>query len=169
MHYLSLSCIDCADIPQMSGLSIFWQIPGFICIGISEIFASITSLEFFYSQAPSNMRSVSQSFNLFTNALGSWLTIPLTLLVNIDTNNEWVASNVDEGHLSNYFFLLAGLMTLALMVFLYLSRGYVYADAQVLDALASKLWFFLTAMDLKYTFAFSGDFGRHHICSGVFI
>jgi dipeptide/tripeptide permease len=81
----------------MSGLSIFWQIPGFILIGISEIFASITSLEFFYSQAPSNMRSVSQSFNLFTNALGSWLTIPLTLAVNADPNNEWVASNVDEG------------------------------------------------------------------------
>jgi hypothetical protein len=40
------------------------------------------------------------------------------------------------GHLSYYFFLLAGLMSIALAVFLYLSSGYVYANAQVLDALA---------------------------------
>ena len=81
----------------MSNLSIFWQIPGFIFIGISEIFASITSLEFFYSQAPGNMRSVSQSFNLLTSALGSWLTIPLTLAVNSDTNNEWIATDINQG------------------------------------------------------------------------
>jgi POT family proton-dependent oligopeptide transporter len=56
-------------------MSILWQIPLFILIGVSEIFASITSLEFFYSQAPADMRSVSQASNLFTNAMGSWLTM----------------------------------------------------------------------------------------------
>ncbi len=114
---LQLDCIDCDDIPQMSNLSIFWQIPQFVLIGVSEIFASITSLEFFYSQAPSKMRSVSQASNLFTNALGSWLTIPLTLAVNADPNNPWISSNVDEGQLQSYFYLLAGLMVFAMIVF----------------------------------------------------
>ena len=47
---LSLDCISCDVIPQTSALSVFWQIPQFSLIGISEILASITSLEFFYSQ-----------------------------------------------------------------------------------------------------------------------
>jgi peptide/histidine transporter 3/4 len=110
-------------------------------VGASEILAAITSLEFFYSQAPISMRSVSQSLNLFTNALGSFLVIPVLLLVNSDssktsllvagvvvtaryltlrfansrTGNEWVPTNLDEGHLDYYFFLLAGLMGLTLV------------------------------------------------------
>ena len=85
--------------------------PQFCLIGVAEILASITSLEFFYSQAPTSMRSVSQALNLFTNALGSWLTIPLLILVNSGLfGEEWVPENLDDGHLSRYFFLLAGLM-----------------------------------------------------------
>jgi hypothetical protein len=72
---------------------------------------------------------------LFTNALGSWLTIPLTLLVNINPNKPWIASNVDEDNLQAYFYLLAGLMDLAMILFSYLSNGYVYADPDVLTAL----------------------------------
>ena len=132
---LLLSCIDCDDIPQYSSLSIFWQVPQFILIGISEIFTSITSLEFFYSQAPSRMRSVSQASNLLTNAIGSWLTIPLTFLVNANQNHPWITSDVDKGELSYYFYLLAGLMAITIGVFGHLSAGYVYVDPDVLASL----------------------------------
>jgi hypothetical protein len=167
LKYLNLTCIDCDNIPQMSDISVMWQVgpllsvcliletasrlPSsqslplqqafqFSLVGASEILAAITSLEFFYSQAPISMRSVSQSLNLFTNALGSFLVIPVLLLVNSDssktsllvagvvvtiltlpyysltrTGNEWVPTNLDEGHLDYYFFLLAGLMGLTLV------------------------------------------------------
>jgi dipeptide/tripeptide permease len=49
-RYLNLTCISCDDLPQMSRLSVFWQIPQFFLIGVAEILTSITSLEFFYSQ-----------------------------------------------------------------------------------------------------------------------
>lgn len=67
-----------------------------------------------------------------------YVQIPLTILVNIDSNNEWVASNVDEGHLNYYFFLLAGLMFAAQLAFMYMSAGYSYADPEVLDELSQQ-------------------------------
>lgn len=84
------------------------------------------------------MRSVSQASNLFTNALGSWLTIPLTILVNVNSNHPWVADNVDDGHLDYYFFLLAGLMFLAEVGFAYMSHGYQYVDIATLNALSAS-------------------------------
>jgi hypothetical protein len=60
----------------------------------------------------------------------------LTILVNINSNNEWVASNVDDGHLDYYFFLLASLMLAAELGFIYLSAGYQYVDPDELAAVS---------------------------------
>eukprot|EP01038_Epipyxis_sp_PR26KG_P011667 gene11667-15622_t len=129
---LNMTCISCNLIPQTSKLSVFWQVPQFALIGISEILASITSLEFFYSQAPLAMRSVSQSLNLATTAVGSFLIIPLLLLVNSNPNDEWVPINIDTGHLDWYFFLLAALMLLTMVGFYYLARNYQYKHSSEL-------------------------------------
>lgn len=123
---LNMTCIDCDDIPQMSNMSIFWQIPQFVLVGVSEILASVTALEFFYTQAPLPMRSVSQALNLLTTAIGSWLTIPLLYLVNSNPNDEWVPVNLDDGHLDYYFLLLAALMCVNMIYFYYISKDYVY-------------------------------------------
>ena len=71
-----------------------------------------------------------------TSVVSCCLKIPLTILVNIDSNNEWVASNVDEGHLDYYFYLLAALMMVAELGFMYMSSGYEYADPEVLEELS---------------------------------
>lgn len=136
---LGVDCVQCDPFPQMSSISIFWQVPQFVLVGISEIFAMITSLEFFYSQAPMTMRSVSQALNLFTNAVGSWLTIPLTLLVNTNKNNQWITDNVDDGHLEWYFFLLAGIMLATYFIYCWLCYGFEYADEDDLETLNNQL------------------------------
>eukprot|EP01035_Chromulina_nebulosa_P019152 gene19152-24993_t len=123
---LSLDCISCDDIPQMSNLSVFAQIPQFALIGISEILASITSLEFFYSQAPITMRSVSQACNLVTTSLGSLLIVPLVYLVNSNPNDEWLPTNLNNGHVTYYFFVLAAIMTADMAYFYYISKTYEY-------------------------------------------
>ena len=53
-----------------------------------------------------------QALNLSTAAVGTWLTIPLILLVNSGGffGKKWIEENIDEGQLDKYFFLLAGIM-----------------------------------------------------------
>jgi len=43
---------------QKNDFSLFWQIPAFILIGLSEIFTSITGLEYAYTKAPASMKSL---------------------------------------------------------------------------------------------------------------
>ena len=46
-------------------------------IGASEVLASVTALEFFFSQAPTSMKSLGAALNLTTSALGYVRTIAL--------------------------------------------------------------------------------------------
>lgn len=134
---LPLSCVSCDNIPQMSRQSVLAQIPQFVLIGVAEIFASITSLEFFYSQAPQQMRSVSQALNLLTSALGSWITIPLTLVVNAGSQ-PWITTDVNEGHLTWYFFLLAAMQLVVTIWYAWLTKNFQPVDPLWLLELAEE-------------------------------
>ena len=137
---LSLDCISCDDIPQASSISVLWQIPQFSLIGISEILASITSIEFFYSQAPTALRSSSQALNSSTQALGALLLVPLIYIVNAQAGSEWLPTDLNQGHLVWYFMLLAAIMAVDLVALWWVSRGYAYrteADFRAVAALSN--------------------------------
>lgn len=53
------------------GISVWAQTGAYILIAISEIFASITSLEYAFSKAPRNMRSLVSAVALFTSAIAA--------------------------------------------------------------------------------------------------
>ncbi|KAJ5811997.1 hypothetical protein N7474_008298 [Penicillium riverlandense] len=52
-------------------INVWAQTGCYVLIAFSEIFASITSLEYAYSKAPRNMRSLIQAIALFTNAISA--------------------------------------------------------------------------------------------------
>ncbi|KAJ5389049.1 uncharacterized protein N7496_000117 [Penicillium cataractarum] len=54
------------------------QTPAYVFIGVSEIFASVSGLEYAYTKAPPSMKSFVQSMYLLTNAFGSALAEALT-------------------------------------------------------------------------------------------
>jgi proton-dependent oligopeptide transporter, POT family len=58
---------DCAP----ATISIWVQSGSYILIAISEILASITSLEYAFTKAPKNMRSMVQAFALFMTAIAN--------------------------------------------------------------------------------------------------
>lgn len=123
---LDESCIACDVVPIKSTLNVMWQVPQFLLVGISEILASVTTLEFFYSQAPESMRSFTAALNLFTTAIGSWVCIPIILLVNIDKQRQWLPADVNEGQLVDYFLLLAIIMLIDWIIFCYYANKYEY-------------------------------------------
>lgn len=65
----------------LSPLSVWYQVPAYAFVGISELFASVVSLEIAFTMAPKNMRSMVMAVGLFMTAIGSAIQeafIPLT-------------------------------------------------------------------------------------------
>ncbi|KAF9905510.1 peptide transporter ptr2 [Lobosporangium transversale] len=81
-------------IPQkpnypINDLTIWTQMPAYIFIGISEIFASATGLEFAFKSAAPELKSVVMSLFLATNAFGSLIGMILAIWSN-DPNFVYV-------------------------------------------------------------------------------
>jgi proton-dependent oligopeptide transporter, POT family len=67
--YLEDGETPCANV----GINVWAQTGAYVLIALSEIFASITSLEYAFSKAPKNMRSMVQAVALFTSAFSAAL------------------------------------------------------------------------------------------------
>jgi POT family proton-dependent oligopeptide transporter len=65
------------------------QTGAYMLIGISEIFASVTGLEYAYTKAPPSMKSFVQSMYLLTNAFGSAISEALNPVL-IDPKIQWM-------------------------------------------------------------------------------
>ncbi|KAK2746001.1 hypothetical protein FQN55_005823 [Onygenales sp. PD_40] len=62
---------DCAADNIPAPISVWVQAVPYVLGGVSEIFASVTSLEYAFTKAPKNMRSLVQAVALFMNAISS--------------------------------------------------------------------------------------------------
>jgi len=76
-------------VAQGNNIHIAAQTGAYMLIGISEIFASVTGLEYAYTKAPPSMKSFVQSLYLLTNAFGSALGEALTPAL-YDPAIQWV-------------------------------------------------------------------------------
>eukprot|EP01130_Rhizamoeba_saxonica_P018911 TRINITY_DN9641_c0_g1_i1.p1 TRINITY_DN9641_c0_g1~~TRINITY_DN9641_c0_g1_i1.p1 ORF type:complete len:529 (-),score=78.58 TRINITY_DN9641_c0_g1_i1:26-1612(-) len=116
---------------EAATLSVFVQIPQFALIGTSEVLTSITGLEFAYDQAPDSMKSTIMAILLVTTGLGNYLGGAIVIIVNIISSNipgaeTWIQNNINLGHLDYYFFLLALLGAINLLIYVVVSRRYQY-------------------------------------------
>ncbi|XP_016647684.1 PREDICTED: protein NRT1/ PTR FAMILY 8.3-like isoform X3 [Prunus mume] len=109
-------------------LSILWQIPQYFLLGAAEVFTFIGQHEFYYEQAPDAMRSLCSALSLLTNSLGNYLSsLILTIVTYVTTKGGkagWIPDNLNEGHLDYFYWLLAGLSFLNLVVYMVFSRNY---------------------------------------------
>ncbi|THU85978.1 PTR2-domain-containing protein [Dendrothele bispora CBS 962.96] len=67
------TCEDADQNPLVSPLNVWIQTGSYVLIAFSEIFASITGLEYAFTKAPKNMRSLVMAVFLFMSAIASAL------------------------------------------------------------------------------------------------
>ncbi|CAO2657034.1 Nn.00g058370.m01.CDS01 [Neocucurbitaria sp. VM-36] len=88
-HPLCDAAADADGVIQGNNIHIATQTGAYMLIGISEIFASVTGLEYAYTKAPPSMKSFVQSMFLLTNAFGAAIGEALNPLL-YDPAIQWM-------------------------------------------------------------------------------
>ncbi|CAB1327391.1 unnamed protein product [Coregonus sp. 'balchen'] len=103
-----------------------WQIPQYFLMTAGEVVFSVTGLEFSYSQAPSNMKSVLQAGWLFTVAVGNIIVLIVAEAAQLP--DQWAE-----------YVLFASLLVAVCIVFAVMSYFYTYTDPAEIEAKFSQL------------------------------
>ncbi|XP_046366557.1 solute carrier family 15 member 4-like isoform X2 [Haliotis rufescens] len=110
-----------------SSMSVFVQIPEYAFVGASEVFASITGLEFAFTQAPPSMQGLLTGLFLMTSGIGSFVSSAILKIVEAATTADpWFPDDINNGKAEYLFFLLGGLMLVNFFGFLLVARWYKY-------------------------------------------
>ncbi|KAF4356866.1 hypothetical protein F8388_018546 [Cannabis sativa] len=119
-----------SSVSSQSSLSIFWQIPQYVLVGASEVFMYVGQLEFFNGQAPDGLKSFGSALCMTSISLGNYVSSLLVIMVmKISTTDDmpgWIPANLNKGHLERFYFLLAALTTVDLMVYILCAKFYKY-------------------------------------------
>lgn len=109
-------------------MSIWWQSFQYVAIGLSEIWASIGQLEFFYDQAPDVMRSCMLALQLFGTAMGGYFATFLMGFIHYITKaipgGEWIPDDLNMGRLDLMYLTIGGVMLLDTIAFVIVAKRY---------------------------------------------
>lgn len=111
-------------------MSFWWLVPQYILFGISDVFTMVGLQEFFYDQMPSELKSVGLSLYLSIFGVGSFLSSFLISVVESTTGGDgqdsWFSNNLNRAHLDYFYWLLAGISSVAMVAYLYFAKSYIY-------------------------------------------
>uniref|UniRef100_A0A8C8EGE1 Solute carrier family 15 member 2 n=1 Tax=Oncorhynchus tshawytscha TaxID=74940 RepID=A0A8C8EGE1_ONCTS len=106
---------------KANNVHIAWQIPQYALMTAGEVMFSIPGIEFSYSQAPANMKSLLQAGWLLTVAFGNVIVLIVAEGAGLD---QWME-----------FLLFAGLLVAVCIIFSIMAYFYTYVDLGELDKL----------------------------------
>ena len=78
---------------RQNWISAAYLIPSYVLIAFSEIFASITGMEYAYKKAPQSMKSIVMALFLLTNCFASILAFAL-VSVTVDPKLTWMYTGI---------------------------------------------------------------------------
>ncbi|CAA2958439.1 protein NRT1/ PTR FAMILY 4.6-like isoform X1 [Olea europaea var. sylvestris] len=103
----------------------------YLFLGSADLFTLAGLLEFFFTEAPFNMRSLATSLSWASLAMGYYLSTAIVSLVNSLTDDSkhkpWLSgANLNQYHLERFYWLLCALSGLNFMHYLFWARIYEY-------------------------------------------
>ncbi|GAB4850859.1 hypothetical protein Ancab_030160 [Ancistrocladus abbreviatus] len=126
-------------------LTIFILLPQFVLMGIADAFLEVGKIEFFYDQAPEDMKSLGTSYSSTSLGVGNFLSSVLLSTVSDITQEHghhgWILNNLNASHLDYYYAFFAILNVLNFIFFIIVTKTHVY-KAEVsdsMDMLSEKL------------------------------
>ncbi|CAM8988910.1 unnamed protein product [Rhodiola kirilowii] len=116
-------------------MTVFWLVPQFLLVGAGEAFTYIGQLDFFLRECPKGMKTMSTGLFLSTLSLGFFFSSILVTIVHKVTGNSkpWLADNLNEGKLYNFYWLLAILSALNFVIYLVFAKRYVYKEKRLAE------------------------------------
>ncbi|CAI0475637.1 unnamed protein product [Linum tenue] len=124
--------LDAIPVLQPLPISTFWLSIQFFIFGVADLFTYIGLLEFFYSEAPRALKSMSTCFLWCSMALGYFLSTIMVKIVNratehTTTSGGWLAgNNINRNHLNLFYLLLAVLSLINFCIYLVVASRYQY-------------------------------------------
>ncbi|GFZ07147.1 major facilitator superfamily protein [Actinidia rufa] len=124
--------LDAIPVLQPLPISVFWLTFQYFIFGIADMFTFVGLLEFFYSQAPKGLKSISTCFLWSSMSVGYYLSTIVVNIVNKATkgltkSGGWlVGNNINRNHLNLFFWLLSILSLVNFLIYLLVARRYNY-------------------------------------------
>ncbi|XP_020520617.1 protein NRT1/ PTR FAMILY 4.5 [Amborella trichopoda] len=122
-----------AAIHDGKDISLFWLSFHYAIFGIADMFTLVGLMEFFYSEAPASMRSLSTSFSWLSLSIGYFLSTIFVDTINSVTQRitpsklGWLhGTDMNLNNLDLFYWFLAILSALNFVVYLFCAKWYKY-------------------------------------------
>jgi peptide/histidine transporter 3/4 len=124
--------INARPVLEPLPISVFWLSFQYFVFGIADMFTYVGLLEFFYSEAPKALKSVSSSFLWSSMAVGYYSSSIVVSIVNkatkdVTRSGGWLeGNNLNKNHLNLFYWMLSLLSLINFFVYLFVAKRYKY-------------------------------------------
>ncbi|MQM00838.1 hypothetical protein Taro_033598 [Colocasia esculenta] len=115
-------------------ISFLWVAPQYLLLGSADLFTLAGLLEFFFTEAPIGMRSLSTALSWASLALGQYVSSFLVFIVNSVTGDgghkAWLSEHsLNHNRLENFYWLMTAMGIANFLIYIVLSMRYKYRSS----------------------------------------
>ncbi|CAI9092734.1 OLC1v1028060C2 [Oldenlandia corymbosa var. corymbosa] len=126
------------DSAEPLPIRFFWIAFQYLFLGSADLFTLAGLLEFFFTEAPTSMRSLATSLSWASLAMGYYLSTVMVSIVNSATGNSghpgWLSGrNLNHYHLERFYWLMCVLSVLNLLHYLFWAMRYKYRSVRSIN------------------------------------